>query len=162
MYQSEIKWAVESFFPLRTMKRRNIDPPWISPGVKKMIRKRKRVFRETGGRTADWKDEKRRVANVIDERCKKFQISQKKELLFDNGGRSFFKQTKNYLSKERPKPFDIMDMYPGRNEQDVADLLATHFNTICSEFNPLDYNKDIPTTHSKPIKLLDVHEWPFD
>ena len=31
LYQSEINNAIETFFPLRTIKRRNIDPPWINP-----------------------------------------------------------------------------------------------------------------------------------
>ena len=157
LYQNEINWAIREFFPLRTTKRRSTDPPWISPGVKKLIRARKRIFIDTGGRTAEWKRMKKIVAKVIEKRCKKFQESQKIALLSEDGGRNFFKQTKNYLSKQRPKAFDVMDMFPGRSEVEVANLLADHFNKISREFQPLQPN-EIPLTYSKPIPILMPHE----
>ena len=44
LYQKEMNWAMENFFPLITTKRRSIDPTWINGTVKKMIKGRKRVF----------------------------------------------------------------------------------------------------------------------
>ena len=70
----------------------------------------------------------------------------------------FFKQTKNYLSKQRPKPFDVLDMFSVQTEQDTAEQLADHFNSISNEFQPLDFNTEIPTSKHKPIKLLSPHE----
>ena len=32
--------AIDQFFPLRTVKRRNIDPPWINTKIKKLIKAR--------------------------------------------------------------------------------------------------------------------------
>ena len=69
----------------------------------------------------------------------RFQENQKATLLADDGGRSFFKQTKNYLSKQRPRPFDVMDVFPGRDEQTTANELANPFNSISSEFSPLNH-----------------------
>ena len=60
MYQREINWAIENFFPLRTTRRRSIDPPWINKAVKKLIKSCKRTFANTGGRTAEWKCVKER------------------------------------------------------------------------------------------------------
>lgn len=69
-----------------------------------------------------------------------------------------FQADKNYLSKQKPKPFDVLDMYPGQSEQDVAELLADHFNAISNKFSPIDYDHDIPKAPSKPIKNLCPHE----
>ena len=88
---------------------------------------------------------KRRVTETIGRRCKRFQENQKAALLADDGDRVFFKQTKNYLSKQRPKPFNVMDVFPGKDERTTANELADHFNSISSEFSPLDHNRDIPT-----------------
>lgn len=155
LYQSKINWAIETFFPLRTTKRRSIDPPWINESVKKLIKGRKRVFKETGGRTGEWKDVKKKVTQLIEKRCKKYQENQKAELLSKDSGRVFFKQTKNYLSKQRPKPFNVQDMFPGQTKYAVAEHLAVHFNTISDEFTPLDHDTDIPlTSKSTPIKML--------
>ena len=157
-YQLEINKAIEQFFPLRTIKRRNIDPPWINARIKKLIRSRKRIFKETGGRSAEWKRMKKRIQDLIDKRCKKYQESQKLVLLKEDAARDFFKQTKNYMSKQRPTPFDPMNMFPGLSEQQVADLLAVHFNSISNEFSPLDHHTDIPYTYNKDLPILTVPE----
>ena len=126
LYQKEINWAIENFFPLKTTKRRSIDPPWINKSVKKLIKSRKGTFVRTGCRTAEWKAVKKKVKDLIKKRCRKFQEEQKKTLLADDGGWSFFKQTKNYLSKQRPKPFEVMDLFPSCGERkQLSNLLTT-------------------------------------
>ena len=160
MFQNEMTWAMESFFPLKTTRRRNIDPPWINDTVKKLIKRRKNIYLEAdGNRTDEWRAMKKRTTELIEKRCKKYLESQKAELLANDGGRSFYKQTKNYMSKARPKPFDVMDMYPGRTESEVAELLATHFNAISNEFQPLDHSVDIPKAKlSRPVPILQAYE----
>ena len=61
------------------------------------------------------------------------------------------------MSKERPVPFDVMNMFPGQSESDVAQLLAVHFNKISCKFTPLN-DLDIPTTFSRPLPELALHE----
>ena len=85
----------------------------------------------------------------------KIQENQKQQLLAKDGDRVFFKQTKNYLSKQRPKPFEVLDMFPGQTENEVVERLAEHFNAISSEFTPMDHSRDVP--RSKPLKLLVPH-----
>ena len=140
------------------MKRRNIDPPWINTRIKKLIKARKRIFKESGGRTPEWKKMKKKIQKLIDKRCKVYQDSQRAVLLASDGARDFFKQTKNYMSKQRPPAFDPMDLFPGRTEQEIAELLADHFNAISMEFAPLDPCKDIPKTYSKKLPTLLTHE----
>lgn len=95
---------------------------------------------------------------LIEKRCRKFQDKQKEKLLTDDRDRVFFKQTKNYLSKQRPKPFDMLDMFPDRRENDVAEHLASHFNTISNKFSPLNHKTDVPTSWSRPLPVLQPHE----
>ena len=101
---------------------------------------------------------KKKVERLIKKRRKIYQDSQRIALLSEDGDRNFFKNTKNYMSKERPRPFDVMDLFPGRSEADVAELLAEHFNQISGEFLPLDPSRDIPRTYSSPIPNLSVQE----
>ena len=96
-----------------------------------MIIRRKRIFKETGGRTDEWKKYKKKVSDLIEKRRRIYQDSQRLVLLCeDTAARDFFKQTKNYMSKQRPAPFDPVNMFPGHTEQQVEDLLAKHFNEI--------------------------------
>ena len=157
LYQSTITEAINEFFPLRTTRRKSSDPPWINKSIKKQIRRRKRLFKDSGGRTPEWKRLKKKIQKQIDARCKVYQESQKIALLASDGLRSFFKNTKNYLSKQRPKAFDVMDLFPGKQEAEVSELLAVHFNAISSEFNPLS-DQDIPQTYDRQLPTLEVHE----
>ena len=158
LYQKEINWAIVAFFPLKTTKRRSTDPPWINGTVKKLVKGRKRMFKRTGGRTGEWKEVKKKIKELIEKRCRRFHEKQKEHLLAKDGDRVFFKQTKNYLSKQRPKAFDVQDMFAGRPEAEVAEHLADHFNVISNEFEPLDKQRDIPTSHSRPLKILQPFE----
>ena len=156
-YQNLIETAIREFFPLRTVKRRNIDPPWINDKVKRLIKIRKNIYKEDRGRTQRWKKMKKKVQELIDKRKKVFMDSQRLALLENDGGRNFFKNTKNYMSKERPKPFDVSEMFPGRSEREVAELLAAHFNAISSEFEPLAAG-DLPSTYDQPVPILQTYE----
>ena len=62
------------------------------------------------------------------------------------------------MSKQWPKPFEVTDLFPGRSEIEVAELLADHFNKISQEFVPLDMEKDIPNTYEKELPTLQPHE----
>ena len=158
LYQNEINWAIENFFPLRTTKRRTTDPPWIDNAVRRLIRRRKRIFKDSGGRTLERKKAKKKVEQLIAKRRKVYQDSQREALLAADADRNFFRNTKNYMSKERPPPFDVMNLFPGKAEAEVAETLAVHFNRISQEFVPLDHRRDIPRTFSRPIQVLEVHE----
>ena len=116
------------------------------------------MFKESGGRTAEWKELKKKVQDLIKKRCKMYQESQKEALLADDGERNFFKNTKNYMSKQRPKPFEVTEMYPGHTETDVAEILASHFNEISHEFSPLNLRTDLPRTYERKLPLLQPHE----
>ena len=157
LYQKQILNAIEQFFPLRTIKRRNIDPPWINEKIRRLIKARKRIFVDTGGRTPEWKRMKKKTDKLIEKRRKIYQESQKIALLAEDADRNFFKQTKNYMTKERKAPFDVRDLFPGRTESQVADILAEHFNAISCEFKQLE-NDEIPKTYSKAVPELPIHE----
>ena len=79
-------------------------------------------------------------------------------LLAPDATRNFFCSTKNYMSKQGPAPFDVMNLFPGRDKRDVSELLAEHFNAVSNEFTPLDPTTDIPTTYSQEIPTLQMHE----
>ena len=65
-YQRAVVGAVERFFPLRTVKRKDTDPPWMNKKTKKLLEDRKKLFVEEGGRTATWKLEKKKQMRLVE------------------------------------------------------------------------------------------------
>ena len=53
-YQAKMDWAMDAFFPLRTMKKKSTDLPWINRAIRKRIRRRMAVYRKEG-RSELWK-----------------------------------------------------------------------------------------------------------
>ena len=76
-YQRTVVGAVEEFFPLRTVRRKNTEPPWLDKKTKKALEDRKKLYVSEGGRTAVWKLEKKRTDTIVRERKRKFLDIQK-------------------------------------------------------------------------------------
>ena len=79
--------------------------------------------------------------------------SQKECLLVEDARRNFFRNVKAFRSKERPRAFDPMELYPGKSEGEVATELALYFNRISAEFSPLEPS-EIPRMHSRRLPVL--------
>lgn len=86
----------------------------------------------------------------------KFLELQKKNLTSGDASRNFFKLVKNYSSREKPPDFDVRDLYPGKQDVEVAESLADHFNSISSEFNGLDESSTLMGEDDIPLPVLTV------
>ena len=75
------------------------------------------------------------VEDLVEKRREGYPGSQKDALLAGDGDRNFFKNVKNYRSSKKQTPFDVRTLFPGKSGQEVAEILAEHYNKICSEFN---------------------------
>ena len=152
IYQREVVGAMEACFPLITVKRKSTDPPWINGAIRRKLQKRRGVYRREG-RASKWKRLKKATERMIEKRKEKYVLSQKDALLAKDGDRNFFKNVKNYQSHERPVPFDVTTLFPGKSEGEVAKILSQHFNTISAEFDPLEPS-EIPVTKNRRLPLL--------
>ena len=109
-YQRIVVGAVEEFFPLRTVKKKDTNPPWMDRKTLKMIEDRKRFFIEEGGRTGDWKLEKKRTNEAVKARKRAFFDTQKEHLLAEDANRNFFKHVRNFSKAEKPSLFDVKEI----------------------------------------------------
>ena len=157
-YQALVVGAVERFFPLRTVKRKSTDPPWLDKKTLKMIDQRKELYIQEGGRTAVWKEEKKRTADAVKKRKRVFFDRQREHILDEDASRNFYKHVRNFGKAERPKLFDVRELLPaGLSDKEAADNLADYFNRIAQEFEPLGPG-DIPCTRDKTLPELHEYE----
>ena len=97
---------MERFFPLITVTRKSTDPPWFNARIRKKLKQRRGVYRREG-RSSKWKRMKKLTGDLIRRRRMNYVLSQKDALLEADGDHNFFKNVRNYRSKERPQPFDV-------------------------------------------------------
>ena len=157
-YQETVVKAVERFFPLRTVKKRSDDPPWLDKKTRDLLEQKKRFYMEEGGRTAAWKLEKKNVDEVVRKRKRGFLDIQKERLLGPDASRNFYRQVRSFGTTEKPKLFDVRDLMPeGQSDRDTAEQLAAYFNRISDEFAPLKPH-EIPCTRQKELPVLHEYE----
>lgn len=157
LYQAAMSGALETFFPLITVRKKSTDCPWINACIRKLVAARKGIYKREG-RSAKWRRLKKVTEDLIKRRRDIYLGSQKDCLLVDNARRNFFRNVKAFQSKERPKSFDPMELFPGKGAQDRAEELAAYFNRISLEFQPLEPS-EIPGPTEKASRSYTLTKW---
>lgn len=117
--------------------------------VKKLIRK----IYDQQGRSIRWKLLKRKSDKILRARARVYWENQRKTLLAPDASRAFFKNAKAYSSRERPKNFDVRQLFDEKIEDDeIIERQAEHFASVNADLTGLAY--PIPTTYSCPFPLL--------
>ena len=153
IFQEIIDALLEKNFCWKTTTRRESDAPWINETLKKLWKKRRRVY-DREGRSRRWKKLKKLSSALYRERATKYVQLQKDKLTGPQASKNFFKHVKSYSCREKPKIFEVPDLFPDLNNHQIAEKLAQHFSTIGGPQEPL-LPADIPTSYSKPRPMLD-------
>ena len=90
-------------------------------------------------------------------RKEKYCVIQKDNLTSYDSNRAYFKNVKAYKSAERPKPYDVRLLFPGKSDLEVAEALASYFTEVSNEFDAL-VPEDIPVTFEAGLPMLSPHE----
>ena len=154
--QAVLEKLMDSAFETKTTTRREQDPPWINDKVRRLIKKRRKIY-DREGRSKPWKNLKKRSDKLIKKRAARYMERQKQILTSHDATRSFYKNVRAYKSKEKPPQFDVRELYQGEADLQVAENLAEHFNAISHEFTGLAED-DIPAAYSAPLPQLSCRE----
>ena len=155
-FQLVLDSLMDKHFKTKTVVRSEKDPPWLNQKIKNMIKKRRRVY-DREGRSKKWKEMKKASDELCRKRCKAFIDRQKQVRSAANASRAFFRNVKAFDSKEKPVVFDVRDLFPGQEDQPVAESLADHFNAISNEFNGLQ-DTVIPPSAPNSLAMLTPHD----
>ena len=156
LFQNTIDELFNSAFPLKTVKKRKSDPPWVNETIRRMSVKRRRIYNREG-RSKRWKSLKKKTDALYRLRASNYFETQKKTLTGPDACRAFYRNVKAYRAREKPPDFDVCSLFPGESKVDVAEKLAEHFNKISKEFDGLTPDQ-IPTAHSAPLPNITVEE----
>ena len=120
-------------FPLKTCTVKSNDLPWATRRFKRKVRQRKRKFRRRG-RCREWKELKAESNHILHEG--KSEFLQKVEMIGKNS-KKFFQAVNKLKHREAPAPWSILEMFPGESEKDIAETVASFFNAISQEYEPI-------------------------
>ena len=152
IFQDILESIMAANFEWKTMVRRESDPPWINDRIRSYWKKSRKIY-DREDRSKYWKTLKKKTSRLIQKRANKYIENQKKTLTAPDAARAFHKNLKAYKSKEKPAEFDIRQLYEGKDDLEVAEDLAEHFNSISQEFDRFSPN-DIPAAPSLTLPPL--------
>ena len=135
---------LQNSFQLKTITRRKKDRPWISQGMLRKIRKKKKIYRAEG-RSERWKDMQKETDRILTERKEQYYARFSDKL--KKGGRNYHNAVKSLRSVEAPTSWNISELFPQMSEESVAEKAAEYFNSISDEFEGIG-TREAPTPAS--------------
>lgn len=142
----------ERHFPVKTIRRKEDDLPRLDSTAKKMIAKKKAVYK-CKGNSPRWITLRNKLDEHLDRRQQAYLARQREKMTSPDAASQFFKNVKAYSAHEKPKDFDVKDLCPGMSDSEAADAVARYFKRISSEFQPLE-PRDITATYQRDLLLL--------
>ena len=151
-FHSIIQDLTDRHFPLKITRRKESDLPWLDARARKMIKRKAAIFKSEGP-SERWERARNDVDRYLDGRREEYVAKQREKFTGPNASAHFHKNVKAFCTAEKPKPFDVRTLLPGRSDGEVADEIANYFNAISREFSPLQPCQ-IPFTYDRPLDYL--------
>ena len=116
-------------FPLRRDRRRSNEDPWITRGIRRLWKKKLRIYKK-GGRNDAWWATDAVLQNAIAESKEAYV-----ERLLEDGGnsRSFYAATKRLSSATACKEWKVGSLFPGKDAEHVGKAVLDFFGRISVE-----------------------------
>ena len=143
--------AVNRLFPMKSVRVRSNEPPWISGGVRRLTKQKKRVYKREG---------KTRLWHILDHRMETLLAANKSEFVSEAmkegpQSKAFFRVAKALSTKSVPAPWQVSDLYPGLSPDQVGDNITSYFTSISKDFAPLEDTGPVtdPAQMRRPIDV---------
>ena len=104
------------------------EPPWMTNGIRRLIKRRRAVFRKFG-RNVVWKNLKKKTKKLIRDSCNGYN-KKKEDSILAGGSNKFHECVKAFVNNEKKKEWNPRQLYPNASEKEAAENLATYFNNI--------------------------------
>ena len=123
-------------FPMITHRIRSCDKPWITRRIKRLIRRKKRAFKR-GGKNRRWKNKRDATDREILDNKIRFFDKVKERMLSSKNPKDYYAAVRMLQTEEAPNKWSISSLFPGKDDEFIAEQAAAFFNRISNEFEPV-------------------------
>ena len=121
----------DKHFPLKTVRMRDNEHPWITDGIRAKWKKKMRIFKKYG-RGAAWKRFDARLTQHIMDKKREFV---EKVVSDGNNGKSFHAAIKK-LTRPGKAPWNVTDLFPGKDEAQASEEILRYFSEVGGKEEP--------------------------
>ena len=124
--EKRIVSLTDRHFPMVTIRARSNEKPWVTNGIRRRSKKKKRVYREEG-RSPRW----RGLCEEMEE-----EIRQKKSAFVDkvledgNTGKSYYSAVKNLAGPNGKKSWDVTDLFLDASSGETGERILDYFGSV--------------------------------
>ena len=122
--------ATNECFPLRDVRVRSNEDPWITNGIRRRAKRKRRLYRRKG-RTPAWR--------AADEALQAEIAGKKQEFvdkLLEDPGKSYYRAVKRLGTAGTQKDWGIMDLYQGKEVVDAGKEVLDYFSGVGGDEEP--------------------------
>ena len=123
-------------FEWKKTRRKSTDKPWLSDGVRKSIKKRAAIFRESG-RCKRWHRLNKAIRKTLAFRKAEYNKNQKNKLEKAGKTGQWWSVAKFLGTDENPRGWTVLDLDTEKSAPQLASELAGHFTEITNNSDPL-------------------------
>ena len=153
-YQEYIATLTDRFFPLRKSRQRSNEPLWVTEGIRRLAKLKRRVFKREK-KSALWK-------RLRDDLLKKMEESKTafvNKIESSGSTKAYYSAIKALSTCDKPQEWDVMSLYPDCTVEEAGDNVASYFTRISDLFEPLSETGALPTqrrpvTEDEVLKCL--------
>ena len=130
-FESYTCGLVDELFPVITCRRRSNEKPWITRGMRRLARRKRREYR-LNGKSQRWFRLQERMDELMAD-SKLMYVERVKA----GGQRAYFNAIKQLNCKEKPREWEVSSLFPEASEVEVGNKVAEFFTQITDNFTPL-------------------------
>ena len=149
------KWNMDltdELFPLKTVRCRSNEAPWVTEGIRRVSKQKKRVYKR-GGKSALWRHLDARMSLMLEDTKLAFVDKMSES---GTSTKKYFSAVKALGTASKGKDWSITDLFPGRTEAEAGEEAAGYFTRITDLFEPLQDQPPRPEDRRRPVTKEEV------
>ena len=151
-FQSILDGYVSSCFSWKRIRRKSNDSPWLTDGLRALIKKRLSIFRAEG-RSLRWKRLDVSIKKTIETRKGSFFDKESERLRRTGRQSSWYNILSKITDDDALTLWSIADLEPEKSAETLAEELALHFTSITNIASPL-LPTDVPKAKADVPSVL--------
>ena len=150
-FEAVTSGMVDRLFPLRSVRCRDNEEPWMTEGIRRISKLKQRVFR---------REKKSRLWCALRDRAAKLVDASKKNYVdtvasSGTSSRSYYKAVKAVGTKNKQTSWSVADLFPDKSEAQAGEEAAKYFTQITDLFDPLEPT-EAAVPPREPVSLQQV------
>ena len=128
-FERVVQQLTEQHFPLARVRRRSNESPWITRSIRRLWKKKIRIYKEAGRNNKWWETDRILQAKINEARSSFVE----RMLSEGNSGRGFYAATKKLSAAAPAAPWSVKDLFVGQEPPVMAERILDFYGNVAGD-----------------------------